>query len=115
MKKQRKFTCLKDINTLRRFRHDLYDCFARAKDALFNTIDALMTETQAKSFPEVSQSPWFEREWPSLYEAFEDGRIDEKRLRDIFARYLPKSHAGKWLWIGIDASKIALPAAVTSA
>jgi DDE superfamily endonuclease len=115
MKKQRKFTCLKDINTLRRFRHDLYDCFPRAKDALFNTIDALMTETQAKSFPEVSLSPWFERKWPSLYEAFEDGRIDEKRLRDIFARYLPKPDGGKWLWVGIDASKIARPAAVTSA
>jgi DDE superfamily endonuclease len=106
---------LKDINTLRQFRHDLYDCFLRAKDALFNTMDALMTETQAKSFPEVSQSLWFERKWPSLYEAFEDGRIDEKHLRAIFARYLPKPAAGKWFWIGIDASSIARPDAVTSA
>src|SRR5260221_11277600 len=115
MKKQRKFTCLKDINTLRQFRHDLYDCFPRAKDALFNTVDALMTETQAKSFPEVSQSLWFERKWPSLYEAFEDGRIEEKRLRETFARYLPKPDPGKWLWIGIEATKIARPKAVTSA
>jgi hypothetical protein len=73
-----------------------------------------MTETQAKSFPEVSQSLWFERKWPSLYEAFEDGRIDEKYLREIFARYLPKPDQGKWLWIGIDASSIARPDAVTS-
>jgi DDE superfamily endonuclease len=115
IKTQRKFTCLKDINTLRQFRHDLYDCFLRAKDALFNTMDALMTETQAKSFPEVSQSLWFERKWPSLYEAFEDGRIDEKHLRAIFARSLPKPAAGKWFWIGIDASSIARPDAVTSA
>lgn len=104
-----------DINTLRQFRHDLYDCFLRGKDALFNTVDALMTETQAKSFPEVSQSLWFERKWPSLYKAFEDGRIDAQSLREIFAHYLPKPDAGKWLWIGIDASKIARPAAVTSA
>jgi hypothetical protein len=40
-----------------------------------------MTETQAKSFPEISQSLWFERKWPSLYKAFENGRIDEKSLR----------------------------------
>jgi hypothetical protein len=106
---------LKDINTLRQFRHDIHDCFLRAKDVLFNTVDALMTETQAKSFPELSQSLWFERKWPSLYEAFEDGRIEEKRLREIFARYLPKPDPGKWLWIGIDASKIARPDAVTSA
>jgi hypothetical protein len=104
-----------NINTLRRFRHDLYDCFPRAKDALFNTIDGLMTETHATSFPEISQSRWFERKWASLYKAFADGRIDEQRLRDILARYLPKPDAGKRLWIGIDASKIARPAAVTSA
>ncbi len=36
------------------------------KDAPFNTVDALMAETAAKSFPEVSQSLWFERKWPSL-------------------------------------------------
>jgi hypothetical protein len=104
-----------NINTLRQFRHDLYGCFERGRDALFNTIDGLMTQTHAKTFPEISQSPWFERKWPSLYEAFEDGRIDEKRLREILARNLPAPEAGKWLWIGIDASKIARPAAVTSA
>ncbi len=102
-------------NTLRKFRHDVSDCFGRAKDALFNTVDALMTETQAKSYPEVSQSLWFERKWPSLYEAFEDGRIDEKRLRETFVRYLPQRDAGKWLWLGIDASSSARPEAVTSA
>jgi DDE superfamily endonuclease len=115
IKPKRKFTRLKDINTLRQFRHDLYDCFLRAKDALFNTVDALMTETQATSFPEISQSLWFERKWSSLYEAFEDGRIDEKRLREVFASFLPKPETGKRLWIGIDASSIARPAAVTSA
>jgi len=104
-----------DINILRQFRHDIYECFPRAKDALFNTVDALMTETQAQSFPEVSQSLWFERKWSSLYDAFEDGRIEEKRLRETFVRYLPNPDPGKWFWIGIDASKIARPEAVTSA
>jgi hypothetical protein len=103
------------MNILRQFRHDLSDCFPRAKDALFKTIDALMTETQAKSFPEISHSRWFERKWPSLYEAFEDGRIEEKRLRETFARSLPKPEAGKWLWVGIDGSKISRPEAVTAA
>jgi hypothetical protein len=106
---------LKDINTLKQFRHDVYDCFPRAKDALFNTVDALMTETQAHSFPELSQSPCFEHKWPSLYEAFEDGRIQESRLRETFAHYLPTSEAERPLWIGIDGSKIARPEAVTSA
>lgn len=104
-----------NFNTLRQFRHDIYESFHRCKDALFNTVDALMTETQAKSFPEVSQSLWFERKWPSLYKAFEDGHIDEKRLRETFARYLPQPEPGKWLWLGIDATSIARPDAVTAA
>ena len=112
---QRKFTRVNDINTVRRFRHDLYDCFEKAKGTLFNTIDALLTETSAKSFPELSQSVWFERKWPSLYEGFEDGRINETRLREVFASYLPKPDANTWLWLGMDASKIACPDAVTSA
>jgi hypothetical protein len=104
-----------DNNTVRHYRYDIYDCFLKARDALFNTVDALMTETQAQSFPELTQSLWFERKWPSLYEAFEDGRIDAQYLREVFARYLPKLDAGKWQWVGIDASKIARPDAVTSA
>ena len=104
-----------NFTIVNQFRHEIYDCFVKAKDALFNMIDALMTETDARSFPDLSQSPYFERRWPSLYEAFEDGRIDESRLREMLARYLPTPQEGTWLWIGIDASSIARPAAVTSA
>jgi hypothetical protein len=46
-------------------------------------VDALMTETQAQSLPELSQSPWFERHWSSVYEAFEDGRIDITHLQQL--------------------------------
>ena len=62
-------------NTVRQFRYDIYDCFERGKDALFNTVDALMTETSAKSLPEVTQSLWFERHWSSVYEGFKEGKI----------------------------------------
>ncbi len=104
-----------NINTLRQFRHDVYDCLLRAKDALFNTVDALMSEPQAKSLPEVTQSLWFERHWSSIYEAFEDGKIDQTYLQRVFTRYMPRPQSGNWLWIGIDASGIARPCSVTSA
>ena len=70
-----------NLNTLQGFRQEVYGCFDRAADALFNSVDALLTETQAHSFPELSLSPVFERRWGSLYEAFEDGQIDQNRLR----------------------------------
>ena len=102
-----------NLNTLQDFRHEVYGCFTRAADALFNSVDALLTETQAQSFPELSLSPCFERRWCSLYEAFEDGRIDQDRLRRVFARYLLTAE-GERLWLGIDASSLERPQSKTS-
>ena len=50
-----------NLNTLNEFRHEVYGCFTRGSDSLFNTVDALLTETQAHSFPELSLSPLFEQ------------------------------------------------------
>lgn len=101
--------------TMRQFRHDIYDCFPRAKDALFNTVDALMSEPQATSLPEITQSLWFERHWSSVYEALEDGRIDQTALRNVFWRYAPQPPPGHRLWVAIDVSGIARPSSVTAA
>ena len=103
-----------NLNTLHDFRHEVYRCFTRAADALFNTVDALLSETQAHSFPELSLSPYFERRWCSLYEAFEDGRIDHQRLPQVFARYLLPPVEGERVWLGIDATSIERPESKTS-
>lgn len=104
-----------NLNTLRAFRHAIYACFTRGADALFNTVDALATETSAQSFVELSLAPCFERQWSSLYEAFEDGRIDQRRLQEVFVAYLPRPVEGKHLLLGIDASNIARPQSKTAA
>jgi len=103
-----------NFNTLQQFRQQFYGCLTRAADALFNTADALLTETQAQSFPELSLSPFFERQWPSLYEAFEDGHIDQERLRGVFASHAPQPKDGERMWLGIDATRIERPEAHTS-
>jgi hypothetical protein len=103
-----------NLNTLQGFRHEVYGCFTRASDALFNTVDALLTETQAHSFPELSLSPYFQRRWCSLYEAFEDGQIDQERLHQVFARYLLPTVEGEQLWLGLDATSIERPESKTS-
>ena len=69
-----------DCQTLTNFRQQIYNTFTRAADSLMNTCDALLTENQAQSLPELSLSPFFTRKWHSLYEAFQDGRIDTDRL-----------------------------------
>jgi hypothetical protein len=103
-----------DCTTLKIFRHNIYGSFGAAKDALFNTVDALLTEDRARSFPELSLSPSFERRWPSLYEGLEDGVIDQSRLCKVFAQFLPESVRKEILWVGIDVSGIARPRSRTS-
>lgn len=104
-----------NLNILKDFRHGIYDSLTRGADALFNTADALLTEPQARSFPELSLSPFFERRWASLYEAFEDGQIDLEGLRAVFAQYAPHPEQEERMWLGIDASRIERPEAHTSA
>jgi len=103
-----------DLSTFQQFRHDIYTCFRRAKDALFDTIDALISETQAQSFPELTLSPFFQRQWHSLYEAFQDGKMDALMLQKIFIKYLPAPSPGKRLVLGIDATTIERPFSSTS-
>src|SRR5258705_7519121 len=103
-----------DFTTVERYRQETYASFKRGADALFNTVDAVISETQAKSFPQLSLSAFFERRWHSLYEAFEDGKIEHKSLQKVFIKYLAAPNTGKRLIIGIDASQIERPFSITS-
>jgi hypothetical protein len=104
-----------DYAILRRFRHELYHCLTRAQDALFDLSDALLTEPSAHSFVELSQAASFQRAWPSLYEALEDGQIDRTALRRLFVSALPRPMFGTRLLLGLDTSSILRPDALTSA
>ncbi len=96
-----------DCNTLAAFRRDLYACFLRAGDALMNTADALLTETNAQSLVQLSLSPYFERRWSSLYDGFDKAIIDREALGKLFVRYAPAPEEGQRLLLGVDASSIA--------
>ena len=104
-----------DSTILAEFRHTLYTtCFTRARDALFDLADALLTDTQARSFVELSQAASFQRAWPSLYEALEDGRIERAALQRLFSHQLPARMVGTRLVLGLDVSSILRPDAHTS-
>ena len=85
----------------------MYGCFERSRDALFNLCDALLSEPQACSLPELSLSPFFERRWPSVYEALQAGRIDSERWRRVFVQALLEDKAAdEPVWIGLDSSSM---------
>ncbi len=66
--------------------------------------------------PELSLSPFFERQWPSVYEALEDGRINVEQVRALWVKVLLAERAEtEPIWIGVDSSNLTRPDARTSA
>ena len=79
-----------------------------------NVVDDL--KRQAQSLPELSLSPCFERQWPSVSEALEDGRINVGQLRAIWVKALVEERAeSEPIWLGVDTSNVERATARTSA
>jgi hypothetical protein len=96
-------------------REEIYRCMKRAGDALFNLTDALLSESQATSLAELSLSPSFERKWPSIYEALEDGSIDIEKLRAVWIKaLLAETGEDELIWMAVDSSVVERPDAHTS-
>src|SRR5215216_832637 len=71
------------------FRAELYACFPRRADALFELGDAMLCAQAVPSLPHLSLEPVHRRGWGSAYAALARGRIDIERLRDLLASSLP--------------------------
>lgn len=113
--KTRKGHYILNCTTLKQLRQQVYDSFEQGADALFNLCDALLCEDRARSLPELSLSPLFERQWPSVYQALQQGRLQTDTLREIWVTALLAQHPTQTpLWISVDATTIARPDAQTS-
>ena len=84
-------TAKPQLNKLAAFRQAIYTCFLKAGDVLFEIIDALLLSPGLSSFPELSSVPVFRRQWPSLYEGLEDGKVDQAKLLETLIEQLPGS------------------------
>ena len=102
-----------NFNTIRQVRHQSYSCFERSTDALFELVDALCSEPQARTLPELSLSLAFRRKWGSVYEALEDGRINQRRWSEVWTVALLAEHQGP-VWVSVDSTSIPRPEAETS-
>ena len=102
-----------NLNIWKQIRHQTACCFERSPDALFELVDALSSEPAARSLPELSLSPSFRRKWPSVYEALEDGRINQRRWSEIWTQAVLAQHQGS-VWVSVDSTSIARPEAETS-
>lgn len=88
MKKQA--TTKEYFNKLIEFRQAVYENgITRRRDAVFDLLDAMLSEGAVSSFAMLSQAEPFQRKWSSVYAAVEDGRLNEDWLRKYLAQEVP--------------------------
>jgi hypothetical protein len=84
------------------FRDELFGCYSRWGDALFELTDGLLCETgPVHSVPSLSLEPEFSRSHGSLYKALAKGCLDEEALRKLLVENAPKDSP---LVFAVDAS-----------
>jgi hypothetical protein len=74
---------------LRRFRGEVYDCFDRRADALFDLVDGMCAPVEVAGVAYLSLAPGARRGHGAAYGALSAGRIDEDLLRDVLAEFRP--------------------------
>jgi DDE superfamily endonuclease len=79
------------LQNLEIFRHRSYLILGNGRDALFDLMDAVLTTRSIASFVELSLSSVFRREWPSIYEALQDGRPPRQALMKEYVKHIPRS------------------------
>ncbi len=77
------------LDQLKQFRGGVYTLLGKAKDALFDLMDAVLVRRSVYSFVELSVSPVFRRQWSSAYEAIEDGNPPREELMRLYIKQLP--------------------------
>jgi hypothetical protein len=81
---------MEQFNKLIEFRQAIYrQGLTRAQDAQFELLDALLLSPPIRSFPELSLSPAFRRQWPSAYAAIEEGEQDQAWLERYLMQQIP--------------------------
>jgi len=102
---------MKQFNKLIEFRQAVYDHgLARFVDAQLDLVDALLFSPPIRSFPELSLSQAFRRQWHSAYAAIEEGRQDREWLECYCIRQIPSQ--GPQV-SSLDGTSWLLPAAKT--
>jgi len=113
------------LSILEQFRNDVYEWFPHRADALMDLLDALSSNTTARSVVELSENPLFRRQYSSVHDAIEHlsvsdteaSRVQERQaLEQTFIRllipYLPRPQRRFWLF-GTDVTSASRPFART--
>ena len=104
-----------NASQLAQFRQQVYQNFNKRADALMNLVDALCSNTRARSVVELSLEACFQREHTSLFKAIAAFAPQEmtKSLAQLAAAYLPRPHKRPFWLLGVDVTPQSRPYAYT--
>jgi DDE superfamily endonuclease len=79
---------MKLLSKLQAFRQEAYSYLGRAKDAIFELMDAVILTRTANSFADFSLCPVFRRQWSSVYESVQDARPQRNNLMKFYIKQI---------------------------
>jgi Transposase DDE domain len=99
--------CDPGLGVLAGLQEQLYECMESRPDALWELALAVASlQAPVRSIAEVMLQPGVQRGWGSLYQALEDGRVNQEGIGRVAAGMLAE---GGPLLFAVDASKISRP------
>ncbi len=114
------------IEKFEQFRCSLYDCFDHRQDTVMDLLDALASNSSARSPVELSLSPLFQRDYSALYKAIaeaipglgedpNDCQRDQQvqQLLKVIAQVVPQPQKRPFQLLGLDVTPVARPYART--
>jgi len=111
---------MKTINQLKQFREEVYQSVRRSADGLLNLMDALSSQTSARSVAELSLEPAFERQYSSVYQAIGDFEVKgdkqqekEKTLLRVIGGTVSEPERNRYWLFGTDGTPAPRPYART--
>jgi len=75
-------------------------CFSEAPQCLFDTLDALRAGGTFASFAYLSQHERFQRKWPNLYAAVEDGQVMSRLCVNCWSAKCHRKVSASFQWMG---------------
>ena len=104
------YTC---TTALVQFRQQLYQNFTNRADTLMELVDALCSNTSARSVVEYSLTPCFRRTYSTLYKALAEWTWDTSTLARLLAPALPRPSERSFWLLGVDVTPQPRPFAQT--
>ena len=114
------------IEQLKQFRQKLYTSIPYRADATIELLDALSSNTTAKSVVELSLNPCFRRNYKSVYNVIEqfyepshsepdneERQTHEQQLMRLIGSYLPEPQHQRFWLLGVDVTSAPRPFAYT--